>query len=116
MDFQMTTENNMGLVWEHRLVLWLPPPISFAALLIAVGLSAAYLGFQWIFGFGIETSAAGMGVFLVAALMVPVYLYEFLYLPSNQELGSKATRTREIAMRYRRPGHHLGQIIPLPNS
>ena len=71
----MSEEINMGQTWEHRLALRLPRPLYFSALLIATFLSAAYISFQWFFGFGIESSAFGVGVFLVAGLVAPVVFF-----------------------------------------
>jgi hypothetical protein len=71
----VSKEINMGQTWEHRLALQLPRPLILGALLIAVFLSATYLCFQWFFGFGIESSAFGMGVFLVAVLIAPVIFF-----------------------------------------
>jgi hypothetical protein len=65
----------MGQTWEHRLALRLPRPLFFGAFLIAMFLSAAYLSFQWFFGFGIESSAFGTEVFLVAVLIAPAYFF-----------------------------------------
>ncbi len=47
----VTEEGDTGLTWEHRLALWLPRPLFFGAFLIAACISAAYLGFQWFFGY-----------------------------------------------------------------
>jgi hypothetical protein len=71
----MTNEENMGLAWEHRLALRLPRPLLFGASIIAVCLSAAYLSFQWFFGFGVDASAFGMEVFLVVVLIAPAYFF-----------------------------------------
>lgn len=71
----MSKEANMGQTWEHRLALRLPRPLLFGALLIAVCLSAAYVSFQWFFGFRVESSAFGMEVFLVTALIAPAYFF-----------------------------------------
>ena len=71
----MSKEINMGQTWEHRLALRLPRPLFLGASLIAVFLSAAYLSFQWLFGFGIEPSAFGLLVLLVAALIAPAYFF-----------------------------------------
>ncbi len=71
----MTNQENMGLAWEHRLALRLPRPLLFGAFLIAVCLSAAYLSFQWFFGFRVDPSAFGLEVFLVAVLMAPAYFF-----------------------------------------
>ena len=65
----------MGQTWEHRLALRLPRPLLFGTLLIAVCLSAAYVSFQWFFGFRVESSAFGMEVFLVTALIAPAYFF-----------------------------------------
>ncbi len=37
--------------------------------------SVAYVGFQWASGFNVEASAFGMEVFLVVALIAPVYFF-----------------------------------------
>lgn len=71
----MTTEDSMGLTWEHGFLLRLPRPIIFGACLIAVCLSAAYVGFQWLFGLHVEPSAFGIEVFLVAALIAPAFFF-----------------------------------------
>jgi hypothetical protein len=66
---------NTGQTWEHRLALRLPGPLFIGAFLIAMFLIAAYLSFQWFFGFGIEPSAFGLVVLLVAALIAPAYFF-----------------------------------------
>ena len=53
----MTQEGNTGLIWEHRLALWLPRSPLVGAFLIAVCLSAAYLSFQWFFDFPVHRVA-----------------------------------------------------------
>jgi hypothetical protein len=68
-------EGNRGLIWEHRLALWLPRPLLFGAFIIAVCLGTAYASFQWFFGLGIEDSAIGIGLFIVFALIVPAYFF-----------------------------------------
>ena len=47
-------EGNTGLIWEHRLALWLPGPPLMGAFLIAACLSAAYLSFQWFFDLRVD--------------------------------------------------------------
>jgi hypothetical protein len=74
-ELLVTNEDNMGLIWEHRLALRLPRPLLFGAFLFAVCFSAAYIGFQWFFGFVIESSAFGMEVFLIVALIAPAYFF-----------------------------------------
>ena len=71
----MTEAGNTGLIWEHRLALWLPRPLLFGAFLIAACLGTAYVSFQWFFGLGIENGAISIGLFVVFALMLPVYLF-----------------------------------------
>jgi hypothetical protein len=71
----VSKEINTGQTWEHRLALRLPGPLFFGAFLIALFLIAAYLSFQWFFGFGIEPSAFGIVVLLVAALIAPAYFF-----------------------------------------
>ena len=71
----MTEEGNTGLIWEHRLALWLPRPLIFGAFLIAVCLGTAYVSFQWFFGLRVEQGAFGIGLFLVFGLMVPAYFF-----------------------------------------
>ncbi len=71
----MREEDNAGLTWEHRLALWLPRPLLFGAFLIALGLGAAYLSFQWFFDLRVERSAFGIGLFLVLFLIVPAYFF-----------------------------------------
>jgi len=71
----VTEAGNTGLIWEHRLALWLPRPLLFGAFLIAVCLGAAYLSFQWFFGLRVEPGAFGIGLFLVFGLMVPAYFF-----------------------------------------
>lgn len=71
----MTAEGKTGFTWEHRLALRLPRPLLFGALLIAMCLVAAYLGFQLLFGFRVETYPFGIGVFLVLALIAPAYFF-----------------------------------------
>ena len=60
----MTEEGNTGLIWEHRLALWLPRPLLFGAFLIAVCLGTAYVSFQWFFGLRVEQGVFGIGLFL----------------------------------------------------
>ena len=71
----MTEAGNTGLIWEHRLALWLPRPLLFGAFLIAVILGTAYVSFQWFFGVRLESGAFGVGLFLIFGLMVPAYFF-----------------------------------------
>ncbi len=71
----MTEAGNTGLIWEHRLALWLPRPLLFGAFLLAVCLGTAYVSFQWFFGVRVESGAFGIGLFLVFGLMVPAYFF-----------------------------------------
>ena len=71
-----TIEDRIGLACEHRIALWLPRPLYVGAFLVAVFLSATYLSFQWFFDFGIESSAFGIEVFLVAVLIAPAYFFD----------------------------------------
>ncbi len=66
-------EGNTGLVWEHRLALWLPRPLLFGALLIVASLSAAYLSFQWFFDLRVERAAFGIVLFITWTLIVPAF-------------------------------------------
>lgn len=70
----MTEEGNTGLIWEHRLALWLPRPLLFGAFLFAAFLIAAYLSFQWFFDLHVERVAIGMGLMIAWLLTVPRYL------------------------------------------
>ena len=72
---KVTEEDNMGLALEHRLALRLPRPLLFGAFLIAVCLSAAYLSFQWFFGFRVNPGGFGVEVFIVAVLIAPAYFF-----------------------------------------
>ncbi len=67
----MTEEGNTGLIWEHRLALWLPRSPFKGAFLIVVCFSAAYLSFQWFFDFPIDRVAFGVGLFITWSLMLP---------------------------------------------
>ncbi len=69
----MTEEGNTGLIWEHRLALWLPRSPLMGAFLIAVCFSAAYLSFQWFFDLPVDRVAFGVGVFVAWTLMLPRY-------------------------------------------
>ena len=71
-----TTEDRIGLACEHRFALWLPRPLYLGAVLVAILLSAAYMSFQWLFGFHVESSAFGIEVFLVAVLIAPAYFFD----------------------------------------
>jgi len=66
----MTEKGNTGLIWEHRLVLWLPRSPLMAAFLIAVCLSVPYLSFQWFFDFPVDRIAFGVGVFITWSMML----------------------------------------------
>ncbi len=70
----VTEEGNTGLLWEHRLALWLPRPLLFGAFLIAVCFSAAYLSFQWFFDLGVERITFGLVLFIASVLIAPRYL------------------------------------------
>jgi hypothetical protein len=74
----------MRLTWEHRLLLLLPRSIFAGAFILAVCLSAAYVGFQSFFGFRVELSAFGMGIFLLAVLMAPTYFFDIKNQPQDQ--------------------------------
>ena len=69
----MTEEGNTGLIWEHRLALWLPRPLLFGAFLFAAFLIAAYLSFQWFFDLDVERVAIGMGLMIAWLLTAPRY-------------------------------------------
>ncbi len=69
----MTEESNTGLIWEHRLALWLRGPPLLGAFLIAVCFSAAYLSFQWFFDLRVDRIAFGVGLFITWTLMLPRY-------------------------------------------
>ena len=71
----MTQAGNTGLIWEHRLALWLPRPLLFGAFLLAVCFGTAYVSFQWFFGVRVESSAFGIGLFFIFGLMVPAYFF-----------------------------------------
>jgi hypothetical protein len=102
----MTNEENMGLVWEHRLALRLPRPLIFAASIIAVCLSAAYISFQWFFGFRIDASAFGMVVFLVVVLITPAYFFG----PYDHKQYEKEVRTFYIALAVIRNSRFAGAV------
>ncbi len=70
----MTEEGNTGLIWEHRLGLWLPRPLLFGAFLFAAFFIAAYLSFQWFFDLHVERVPIGMGLMIAFILMMPRYL------------------------------------------
>ncbi|MCZ6686532.1 MAG: hypothetical protein O7C69_02395, partial [Gammaproteobacteria bacterium] len=70
----VTEEGNTGLLWEHRLALWLPRPLLFGAFLIAVCFSAAYLSFLWFFDLGVERITFGLVLFIAWVLIAPRYL------------------------------------------
>ena len=78
----MTEESNTGLIWEHRLALWLPGPPLMGAFLIALCLSAAYLSFQWFFDLRVERVAFGVGLFITFSVMAPRF---FIALDGEQE-------------------------------
>ena len=70
----VTEEGNTGLTWENRLALWLPRPLLFGALLMAVCFSSAYLSFQWFFDLRVDRSAFGIVLFITWVLVVPRYM------------------------------------------
>jgi hypothetical protein len=70
----VTEEGNTGLTWENRLALSLPRPLLFGALLLAVCISAAYIGFQWFFDLRVEPGAFGIVLFITWTLIAPRYL------------------------------------------
>ena len=69
----MTEKGNTGLIWEHRLALWLPRSPLMGALLIAGSFSAAYLSFQWFFDLRADRIAFGVGLLITWTLMWPRY-------------------------------------------
>ena len=71
-----TSEEDTELTWEHRFARWLPRPLYIGAFLVAIFLSAAYLGFQWLFDFRVESSAFGIELFLVVVLIAPAYFFD----------------------------------------
>ena len=65
----VTEEENTGLTWERRLVLWLPRPLLFGALLLAACLSVVYLIFQWYFEFPVDHMAILLTRYIAFMLM-----------------------------------------------
>ncbi len=106
----MTEEGDTGLIWEHRLALWLPGPPLFGAFLIAVSLSAAYLSFQWFFDLRVERAAFGVGLFTTFALMLPRFVIAFdrqqegvqVPLSDRREAGVRALQLPRDAIRRSR--------------
>ncbi len=78
----MTENGNTGMIWEHRLALWLPRSPVMSAFLIAACLGAAYLSFQWFFDLRVERAAFGNALFITFALMAPRY---FLLAPLDRQ-------------------------------
>lgn len=102
----MTNEENMGLAWEHRLALRLPRPLLFGASIIVVCLSAAYLSFQWFFGFRVDASAFGMEVFLVVVLIAPAYFFG----PYDHKQYETEVKTFYIALAVIRNSRFAGAV------
>jgi len=102
----MTNQENMGLAWEHRLALRLPRPLLFGASIIAVCLSAAYLSFQWFFGFRVDASAFGMEVFLVVVLIAPAYFFG----PYDHKQYETEVKTFYIALAVIRNSRFAGAV------
>ncbi|GBF30218.1 hypothetical protein MnTg04_00156 [bacterium MnTg04] len=80
----VTAEGNTGLTWENWLVLRLPRSLFFGAFLVAVCISAAYLGFQWFFDLRVDRATFGIVLFITWVLIAPRYL---LARPDRQRNG-----------------------------
>tara|TARA_Y100000310_G_scaffold342957_1_gene448465 strand:- start:8445 stop:9413 length:969 start_codon:yes stop_codon:yes gene_type:complete len=98
-------DEKWGLVWEHRLALWLPRPLPLGGSLVAACLAAAYLSFQWFFDFGIERAPFGTILIFTCLLMFPRY---FVASFERRQYGLEVSRPESLARNAIRHSRYAG--------
>lgn len=94
----MTEKSNTGLIWEYRLALLLPRPLFAGAFFFIVCFSAAYISFQWLFDFRIDSLAIGYLFMITNGLIVPRFFVPNKLNQSQNELdlSNSGLHEREI--------------------